>query len=615
MKNKVTNLMKKWSWVGLVGLVTLPLLLGYAQPPPPTAPAASQADLPAPPAVSPTVAEVVRLAESGVGEDVIMAYIQNSPGAFDLSADQILYVKDVGLSSQVITAMLNRDAALRSQPQPPATQPLPGPPPSAVPTVPVEAPLTPQTEVSSPPVQANYFYSDLSPYGTWVDLEGFGWCWQPSAVVINRGWRPYCDGGHWVYTDAGWYWQSEYSWGWAPFHYGRWYAHPRAGWVWTPDTVWAPAWVTWRSSGDYCGWAPLPPHAVFDVGVGWRFNGVRVGLNFDFGLRADHFTFVGLRDFNERDFNHRRLAPVEVTKIYNRTTIINNYTVNNNTIVNHGIAVDRVSAVARTPIRRATVREAPVDSIRTVATTRAVEKEGTVVYRSPLRAPARSAPVTVQKVDERHPVIRHTPSIPVVGERRAGFDRGARAPVTTAPSTGIRRTQPEVPRGSPKEIAPRQNVERSVAPTPTPSQPTPRERESDTRREPAPRSFQAPPSTSQPAVTAPLTPTRGQQNSKQAERSTPTYRPEVAAPTAPVVQAPNRGRAAEAKPDSAGAERSARSYSAPPESRGGNAHTYYPKSYHQAEETRSAPARELRQSAPSQSQPGNSQGSKSKKGD
>src|SRR5258705_233510 len=146
MKNKVTNLMKTWSWVGLVGLVTLPLLLGHAQPPPPNTPAASQADSPAPPAVSPTVAEVIRLGESGVGEDVIMAYIQNSPGAFDLSADQILYVKDVGLSSQVITAMLNRDAALRSQPQPPATQPSPGPvpsgpPPSAGPSVPVEAPL------------------------------------------------------------------------------------------------------------------------------------------------------------------------------------------------------------------------------------------------------------------------------------------------------------------------------------------------------------------------------------------------------------------------------------------------------------------------------------------
>ena len=353
----------------------------------------------------------------------------------------------------------------------------------------------------------------------------------------------------------------------------------------------------------------MPPRAVFDVGVGWRFNGVRVGLNFDFGLRADHFTFVGLHDFNERDLGHRRLAPVEVTKIYNRTTIINNYTVNNNTIINHGIAVDRVAAVARTPIHRATVREAPVESIKTVTTSRGVEKESAVVYRHQLRAPTRSVPVTVQKVDERHPVIRHTPSVPVAGGRRAGFESGARGPVTPAPSTGVRRAQPEAARAAPK-----QSVERPAASTP--SQPAPRGREPEPRKESAPRSDQSPARTSQPAVTAPLRPAPAQASpdSKQPSRSTSAYRPESAAPAAPV-QAPSRGRSAEAKPDIAASEHSPRSYSAPPESHGGNPHTYYPKSYHQAEETRSAAPSAPRQTTPSQSQPGNSPGSKSKKGD
>jgi len=113
--------------------------------------------------------------------------------------------------------------------------------------------------------------------------------------------------------------------------------HSRCGWVWTPDTVWGPAWVVWRSAGDRCGWAPLPPRAVFDVRLGWSFNGVRVRADFDFGLRPDHFTFVGLHDFNERDLRHRRLERTEVTRIYKNTTIVNNYTVNNTTIVNRGI--------------------------------------------------------------------------------------------------------------------------------------------------------------------------------------------------------------------------------------------------------------------------------------
>ncbi len=344
--------MRNTKWLVLIGAVTLPLLLARAQTP------AAQA----PPGLSPSAAEVVRLAEAGTSDDVIQAYIQNSPSPFNLSADQILYLKDVGLSSQATTAMLNRDNALRGQPQQEA--PAAAPPPSAPPApqatmAPPPAAAAAPAYVSSPPPDVSYFYNDLSPYGTWVDLPGQGWCWQPSVVVINRGWRPYCDGGHWVYTDAGWCWVSDYSWGWAPFHYGRWFLHDRCGWVWLPDRVWGPAWVTWRAAGDYCGWAPLPPHAVFDIHLGWLFNGVRVGLNFDFGLSVGHFSFIAMRDFNNHDLGHRRLAPTEVTRIYKRTTIINNYVVNNNRIVNQGIKVDRVSAATHTQIRTATIRDLP----------------------------------------------------------------------------------------------------------------------------------------------------------------------------------------------------------------------------------------------------------------
>src|ERR1051326_1899912 len=114
----------------------LPQFNTNAQPPPAAASAAPAAgQTPAPPAVSPAVSEVLRLAQSGVSEDVVTAYINNSPAPFNLSSDQILYVRDLGLSSQVITAMLNRDASLRNQPQPsqPAPEPQPAPAPDAPP--------------------------------------------------------------------------------------------------------------------------------------------------------------------------------------------------------------------------------------------------------------------------------------------------------------------------------------------------------------------------------------------------------------------------------------------------------------------------------------------------
>ena len=183
MKNLIARSMIRTIRGGLVASITLPLLTGCAQPqpvpiavdPPPgqvisAGPQASE------PTLSPGVAEVIRLAQSGVGEEVVLAYIQNSSEPFNLNADQILYLKDLGISSQVTTAMLNRDAVLQSQPQIAQASPPPSEPPPQ-PTVPVEAPLTPPpVEVAPPPTQVNYFYSDLSPYGAWVDLEGVGWC-------------------------------------------------------------------------------------------------------------------------------------------------------------------------------------------------------------------------------------------------------------------------------------------------------------------------------------------------------------------------------------------------------------------------------------------------------
>ena len=83
----------------------------------------------------------------------------------------------------------------------------------------------------------------------------------------------------------------DYAWG-ATFHYGRWFRNASVGWCWYPDTVWAPSWVTWRYSNNYCGWAPLPPRTACQAGVGIVYNGSGVSVGFNFGLGASCFTFV-----------------------------------------------------------------------------------------------------------------------------------------------------------------------------------------------------------------------------------------------------------------------------------------------------------------------------------
>jgi hypothetical protein len=116
----------------------------------------------------------------------------------------------------------------------------------------------------TPPVRVSgvtfaEFDTSLAPYGDWITVGGYGRVWRPSVAVVGVGFRPYATGGHWVSTNYGWSFESDWNWGWAPFHYGRWAMDPVYGWVWVPDTTWGPSWVSWRFGGGYVGWAPLAP--------------------------------------------------------------------------------------------------------------------------------------------------------------------------------------------------------------------------------------------------------------------------------------------------------------------------------------------------------------------
>ena len=328
-----------------------------AQPaPPPSDNATASSALP--PNIYPTspLAQVVRLTQAGVDEGIIMTYVTNSGSTFNLDSDKIIYLKDLGLPNEVVAAMMQRDQQLQQQMAASAYQPPAQPSPAPATTEQPETAPPPQPVEQPAEVTVNYFYDTLAPYGSWVDVDGYGWCWRPSVVVYNPGWQPYCDHGHWVYTDCGWYWFSDYSWGWAPFHYGRWFQHPRWGWCWTPDTIWGPSWVTWRYSSGYCGWAPLPPFATYQAGIGFFYRGSAVSIGFNWGLSENCFTFVPTQYFCDPHPHRYRAVPAQVRQIFNQTTVINNFNVHNHNFVNGGIAPEHITAVTHTSIRPVAIR-------------------------------------------------------------------------------------------------------------------------------------------------------------------------------------------------------------------------------------------------------------------
>ncbi|HVX50417.1 MAG TPA: DUF6600 domain-containing protein [Chitinophagaceae bacterium] len=156
----------------------------------------------------------------------------------------------------------------------------------------------------------NVFYNGLSPYGHWVNHPSYGQVW----VCNTPGFVPYRTAGHWVYTDDGWTWVSDYSWGWAPFHYGRWdYDAAYGGYFWVPGYEWGPAWVSWRSDDEVYGWAPLRP-------------GVTVGVGISFGadIPAERWTFVPTRYVTSPYVSRYYVNNSRNITIIHNTTIINN---------------------------------------------------------------------------------------------------------------------------------------------------------------------------------------------------------------------------------------------------------------------------------------------------
>jgi len=446
--------------------------------------------------LSPALAEVVRLAQSGADETVVVAYVEKAP-PYTISADEIIYLQDLGISDSILKALVghgnsgavgavspagstNRTVpAPPNVPAPPAgvarTVPAVPEPTQVGPTAPPPLPPPPAPAPVAPPPAVAEFYEPLTPYGTWVIVEPYGWCWQPTVVAVNTGWNPYCDNGRWLWSDSGWYWHSYYSWGWAPFHYGRWFYHPHRRWVWMPDHVWGPSWVCWRESPSYYGWAPLPPGAHFSAGIGWTFGGHHVGPNFAFGLSVGHFTFVGANHFADRHLRERRLPPRQVNVVINNTKVVNNYVVGSgNRIINQGVDRGRVETVTGTRVREVAVREMPREKARTAAVmpdrlTRVGGSE--VVYRPgpKIEIPRKPAPVAIGQKEAlvRQDAPMHRPIPGEEGQPRPVKGTDSRPPIVRNSSI------PQAPvQSQPQDPIPR--VQPQPQPQPRPSMPAPR---------------------------------------------------------------------------------------------------------------------------------------------
>jgi hypothetical protein len=139
------------------------------------------------------VSEVLRLQQAAVGDSTIIAYIKNSGNSYALNADQIIYLRQKGVSDTVVSTMLNQPrAGVAAASSTVTAQPAAATAYSGQVSTATVAPAV--TYVQTTPAPAYYY---AQPYYQPYYYYDYGW-YPP--VSFSFGWR----GGGWHGGHGGW---------------------------------------------------------------------------------------------------------------------------------------------------------------------------------------------------------------------------------------------------------------------------------------------------------------------------------------------------------------------------------------------------------------------------
>lgn len=162
--------------------------------------------------MSPGVHEVLRLVQAKVAPDVIRAYIKNSTTTFNLTATQIIALKEQGVPDDLLAAMLERtgelNAQMRQSVQPyPNTAVQPAYPPAQSTYPPAVAPYPAQPNYAPDYTTipyTDYGYSYYYPYSSYYPYSYYSYPYFGLSFYY-----PYCYGGYYgrncYYYHGHWY--------------------------------------------------------------------------------------------------------------------------------------------------------------------------------------------------------------------------------------------------------------------------------------------------------------------------------------------------------------------------------------------------------------------------
>jgi len=212
---------------------------------------------------------------------------------------------------------------------------------------PLPIPAGIETAEAAASVSINIFFQPLASHGIWVKHAKYRYVFCPK---VDAKWRPYSH-GHWIYLKGyGWYFASDEPFAWAVYHYGRWFHEARLGWCWVPGNAWAGAWVAWRRSNDFVGWAPLPP--------------TREGFVIDVDISSQEppqtdWIFIPPKRFLEPRLDVAVVFGDQQPDVFQKTQFLGPVVVQNNIVVNTKIDVNFIQQQTNTKV--VVVEPKPVD--------------------------------------------------------------------------------------------------------------------------------------------------------------------------------------------------------------------------------------------------------------
>ena len=260
----------------------------------------------------------------------------------------------------------------------------------------VAPPQGPRNVSESNEADYDVFYTRLSSdEGSWVEAGNYGYCFRPR---VSEDWRPYRD-GHWVWTDRGWYWDSNERFAWATYHYGRWVDIGGTGWCWVPGNQWAPAWVSWRESDQDVGWAPLPPEA--DVSGSLPISSWSDSY---YGIGPAAYAFISYSHWHEPSYAQYLEPPERNIQIISETKNVTNIVTNNNVINNFGPPVQTVATKTNREIQPVKLALSPATDPKA--------NYGQALQGNQLKVVA--PPVTLQPQATRAPAVQNRIANPQV---------------------------------------------------------------------------------------------------------------------------------------------------------------------------------------------------------